>query len=447
MAIDPVKGYGQITQSNAKEIYTAYRKGEVNLTAAQRNYAENFLSDEDLDDIDYEVRDIDSEAGKKNKSVKDDAKNAESHDGQGANAAATSVGVGSGASAVFVAAMGSASLLGKLKSAAEASCIVALVGGTMTAAAAIVTRLFVEAFDNGYDDRVSAEGNSSETNDTLDTNAASLEETMESMNEDMELYQAQSEEYSLAVNGNISDISSLEMQLSDAMAAGDKEGAKRLQEQIAQLKKNDFSGEQEGLDEIRNQLNEYQYGNEMAQGVSQAGNTVAEFLKEGTPLGAVAVADTAIIAAAGICASVAIKESFLAAGKAALKPFIGWGYAAAGFAGAALFAVAAKEIGASGYVMGDKAKHEIECGSAGRDMQGHVEDLNEMIEQQSGYMETTTEAFTEADDASAESQDKAQEAAAKLQQDKAERKQSKNNKPVVAEQSKPAATGSSQQNA
>ena len=42
-------------------------------------------------------------------------------------------------------------------------------------------------------------------------------------------------------------------------------------------------------------------------------------------------------------------------------------------------------------------------------MEGHVGALNDMIEQQAGYVESTTETFDAADEASTESQAEAQE--------------------------------------
>lgn len=441
MAIEPVKDYGRIDQSNAKRIYTAYRKGEIDLTPAQRNYTESFLSDKDLDEIDYEVGYIDSETGEKNEAVKDDAKKAESHDGQGLNAAATSAGTLFSAASVVDCATVSAK---SIKPGAT-GCFVALAAGAITAAAAAACAITANAFDNAFDDRVSVEGNSSETNETLDTNAAVLEESMESMNEDMSLYQAQSKEYTMSVNEQTSDISSLEMELKDAMAAGDKEGAQRLRGEIAQLQKQDFGDQKEGLEEIKGQLDEYQFANDMAIGVSQSSQSVSEFLKEGTPLGVAAVVDAAGIALAGLMSAVALYKSVVAATTAAATPFVGWVAAAAGYAGAALFGVAGGFLVKAGWTMGDKAKHEFECGEAGRDMQDHIDDLNDMTEQQAGYMDETNTSFTQTDSESAKSQGEAQKAASKVQENKAER----NNKPVVAEESKPAATGSgtAQQNA
>ena len=42
-----VDGYGNITQSNAKEIYTAWKRGEVDLDKTQQKKCESFLSPEE----------------------------------------------------------------------------------------------------------------------------------------------------------------------------------------------------------------------------------------------------------------------------------------------------------------------------------------------------------------------------------------------------------------
>ena len=44
-------------------------------------------------------------------------------------------------------------------------------------------------------------------------------------------------------------------------------------------------------------------------------------------------------------------------------------------------------LGAAASKMGMKAKNEFECGSSGRDMQEHVDTLNDMLGQQEGYIE------------------------------------------------------------
>ena len=55
MGVAPVDGYGNITSGNAKEIYTKYKKGEVDLSPAQQKYCENFLTPEEIDEVSYDT--------------------------------------------------------------------------------------------------------------------------------------------------------------------------------------------------------------------------------------------------------------------------------------------------------------------------------------------------------------------------------------------------------
>ena len=55
MGVAPVDGYGIITSGNAKEIYTKYKKGEVDLSPAQQKYCENFLTPEEIDEVSYDT--------------------------------------------------------------------------------------------------------------------------------------------------------------------------------------------------------------------------------------------------------------------------------------------------------------------------------------------------------------------------------------------------------
>ena len=68
--------------------------------------------------------------------------------------------------------------------------------------------------------------------------------------------------------------------------------------------------------------------------------------------------------------------------------------------------------------MWSTASTEFKCGSAGDDMQGHIDSLNETIEGQAGYVESTTETFDAADESSTESQGEAKEKANKAVQTK-----------------------------
>ena len=395
MGVAPVDGYGNITSGNAKEIYTKYKKGEVNLSPAQQKYCENFLTPEEIDEVSYDT-DV------KNKEGKDkigDAEKAESHGGQGGNAVATTV---STIGAVLGAAAAACAL-------ASATGFGAMAGGIAVFAIAACTKLIASKFDAGYKDRTGACDRANDTNATIDGYTNALIDTMDMMNEDMDLYQQQSEEYTLTVNTNTSQMASLQVDLAAAQAAGDKAGVENIKNQMKQIEGMDLSGQTDEMDETKGRLDEYNAANSESQGVSSAGQTVSDFLKEGTALGVVATVNAAILTLAAARSTLAATLSF-----PKIAPFfpdlaastvgkIMYGLAAAGFAwGVASFS--------------GKAAKEYKCGSAGGDMQGHVDGLNDMIEQQAGYVESTTETFDAADESSTESQGEAKEKANKAVQ-------------------------------
>ncbi|MCD8377513.1 MAG: hypothetical protein LUB59_01855 [Candidatus Gastranaerophilales bacterium] len=392
MAIAAVDGYGDITSSNAKEIYTAYMKGDIDLSASQRVYCEHFLSNDDIEEIEYEV-DVQKNSGS---SQIEDAENAESHDGQGENVTATTAG--------NMAAVAAFPLLAMLAIAADGFTAFAL--GTAAVACSAATIVFTNLFDNGYSDRTQACDNGDDTNSTIDSYTEALEATMESMNDDMESYQEQSETLTVTMNQKTSEMAALQIQLADATAAGDTAGVQSIKEQMQSLEEMDTSEMEDGLSETQENLEAYQAANNESLGVSGAGQTVSDFLKEGTALGAVATVNAVLLAAAAAAAGLT------AAGHMPkLAPF--FPDFATSMSAKIMYALCAASFGTAATKMSSKASNEFECGSKGGDMQDHVDSLNGMIEEQLAYTEETGESFAETDEESAESQAEAQEAANK----------------------------------
>ena len=405
MGVAPVDGYGNITSGNAKEIYTKYKKGEVNLSPAQQKYCENFLTPEEIDEVSYDT-DV------KNKEGKDkigDAEKAESHGGQGGNVAATSLG-----NAVFGTA--AAVITHQAEKWAKSDGWVALALAAATLVCATGTLVCSNAFDAGYKDRTGAKDNADDTNATIDGYANALIDTMDMMNEDMDAYTKLSQDYTLTVNTNTSQLASLQVDLAAAQAAGDKAGVENIKNQMKQIEGMDWSGQTDEMDETKGRLDEYNAANSESQGVSSAGQSVSDFLKEGTALGVMATVNAVGLAFATVWAGIAIGSGLLGSASSASRfDFAG---AAQGIAASVLFAVSTALLGTSAGKMSSKAKNEFECGSSGRDMEGHVGALNDMIEQQAGYVESTTENFDSTDESSKESQAEAQEKGNKAVQTK-----------------------------
>ena len=403
MAIDPVSYNGKsviIESGNAKEIYKAYINGEVELNAAQKKYAESFLTRADYDEIDYDT----TMANKEGREQIPDAEKADNAKNQTGNAIGTSVGIeatAAGAVALTIIAVTVSSISGW----------VAILMGAGATLCAYGCKELVKLYDSEYANRTQAKDNAEATNETLDANASVLEDSMEAMNGDKENYLAQSEAYTKAVNTRTSDVASLQIQLKDAEAAGDTEGAANINKQISQLNGAGFDAEEAALEETRAQMDEYENANSAASGVGNAGQSVSSFLQEGTILGVGATADTVLLGVASGLSAYAIASSTLgAASDASHFDFAG---SAAGMIAAGLFGTASGLLGAASKDMGTKAKAEFECGTSGKDMQEHVNSLNDMLGQQEGYIDTTMGAYDSADAESSNNQEKAKQAAAK----------------------------------
>ena len=383
-----VDGYGNITQSNAKEIYTAWKRGEVDLDKTQQKKCESFLSPEEIDEVQY-----DEKVGEKR--GKDSIETEGADKKQGGNATGVTVG-------------NIAAVAGAVASAHAIS--MAADGGTQWAfgilmnACAASTILMVKAFDSAFKERTAARDASDQSNSTMDTYSDGLTNTMDMMNEDVQTYQEQQDALTTAVNTQTSDMAALQMEYDNAVAMGDTNGAQAAKEQMKTLEEQDNSQLEEDLAETGGAIEEYRAMNAEALGCAESGQTVSDFLKGGTALGVVGIINTLVLATG------ATLMALTAAGTLPkIAPFFPdlpltlAGKVVFGIAGA-LFGVAAKN-------MGSKTKDEFECGSKGGEMQEHVNSLNEMIEQQSTYADETEGTFAESDEAAAESQADASEKA------------------------------------
>ena len=404
MGVAPVDGYGPITKSNAAEIYKD-KETYNNLSPAQKHLVDKYVPQEERDQIDYDTGADHSNAYQKGQdALGDDLKMAKEHGGQGGNAAATTTG-----NAIFAAG---ACVLTKIAMPTSTTSGWAAIGlAAATLACSIGTVVCSKLFDNAYDDRTKVNDNAEGTNGTIDETKNALEETMDLMNEDMDLYQGQQEEMTNMVNNNVSAKADLQAQLVDAQAAGDTNAVKQLKEQIKALDGVDLSAQQEEIDETREHLEEYQLCNDEAHGVADGGQTVSEFLQEGTPMGIVAAVNVLLLTIATGFAGACIASSMVgSANDASHFDFAG---SAQGIAAAAIYAVAVGLLGTSTGIMTSKTKKEFECGSSGRDMEGsHVNPLYEMIDEQSQYVESTGENFDETDEGADESRSNAEESAA-----------------------------------
>lgn len=383
MGVAPVdfgdgRGPVPIDESNAKQ--ALQKREELGLNTSQIKYAEKFLSPEEKDEIFYS----ENESKTRGENAIGDKEKAESHGGQGGNVALTT-GINAGLLAAAIVAMcvdGFSAL---------AISITETAGGLLS----IVT---AKLFDNAYADRTACRDNGDATNETIDGYTSDLEGSMDTMNEDMEEYQGALDDYTASKNDNTNRQAEVTMQIQDAEAMGDTKKVAELKEQLKGLGEADFSKEEEEMGEIKERLDEYGGIADEAAGAGEAATTVADFLKEGMVLGIFAGINGLMCTAIGVVCGAA------AAGvKGIFPPF---DTAPAG-AAKILFGVAAGFFATSAGMFTSKAKNEIECWSKGGDMQDHVDTLNDMIGEQTDYVDQTNENYGAADDASAESQGEA----------------------------------------
>lgn len=397
MGVAPVdfgdgRGPVPIDQSNAKQ--ALQKREELGLNTSQIKYAESFLTTEEKDEIFYS----ENESKTRGENAIGDKEKAESHDGQGGNAAATSVGMAAGAVGLYAvtkAGMKGSSTDGHV---AFGFSIAAL-------ACSIVTLVMAKLFDNAYADRTSCRDNGDATNETLDGYTSQLEDSMDTMNDDLDEYQDAIDNYTASKNDNTNRQAEVQMQIQDAEAMGDGKKVAELREQLKGLGEADFSKEEEGMGEIKERLDEYGSIADEAGGASGAAETVSEFLKEGMALGIVATIDALLLAVAAAYAGLAVASATV--GGTVSNSHLDFVGGAMGYAGAALFGVAAGLAGTAATTMGSKAKNEFECYAKGGEMKDHVDTLNDMIGEQTNYVDQTNEDYGAADDASAESQGEA----------------------------------------
>lgn len=391
MAIS-VEGYGNITQANAKEIYVAWKRGEVQLDPSQQKKCESFLTPEDMDEVQYDTK-VTENRGKNSIDTSDTEQKANVTGGAGTASAAAAV---------------TTILFGKALSSINGFTSLAASIIAMTASASALALSF--AFDSGnLSARNDHSKNAGNDNQTLDGYSDNLANTMDMMNEDVKTYNDQQNNLTKTVNTQTSQMADLQMQYDAAVAMGDTQGAQKIKEQMLALKKQDNSGLEDELAETGGAIEEYRAMNAEAMGSAESGQTVSDFLKAGKPQGILATVNGALCTVGALAATLAavlgaIPKVWILGVPTdlpfGLKSAVFWGGVGAMMATASTMYFS-------------KASQENECGDNGDEMQDHVNNLNEMIAQQDAYTTETEGAFEESDEAAEESKGKAAEEAGK----------------------------------
>lgn len=396
MAIS-VDGYGNITQGNAKEIYVAWKRGEVELSQVQQKKCESFLSPEELDEVQYDSG-VTQNRGKNSIDTSDAKDN-----GNAAEGAST------GASAV-----GAAGTIGAVVASVTLGCGKAVINGFIAQIFAIaalagsaVAMAMSFGFDDQLDDRKNHSQNAGNDNQTMDGYSDNLANTMDMMNEDVQTYNEQQNNLTKTVNTQTSQMADLQMQYDAAVAMGDKQGAQRIKEQMLALQKQDNSGLEDELAETGSAIEDYRAMNVESAGCAESGQTVSDFLKAGNGKATLARTNGYLCMAASLLAAATVAIAAIPKIWAAFVP-VDLG---AGISASISWGLVAAMMGTASTKYLQKGSAEAECGDNGEDMQTHVDNLNEMITQQDAYTTDTEGAFEESDEAAAESKSEASEKA------------------------------------
>jgi len=162
------------------------------------------------------------------------------------------------------------------------------------------------------------------------------------------------------------------------------------------------------MEETKGRLDAYAIYNAEAQGVSEAGTSVSDFLKVGNTLQPIATLNGTLLALGTVIIGVAAVICTFPK----LLPF--FPDAGAAVASGAMWMVAAAMMGMASSKMFNNAKMEGQCGENGDTMAEYVNNLNSMIEQQTVYAEDTTGSFEKTDEDTEKTTEKGQEAAQKF---------------------------------
>lgn len=404
MAVNKI-GEDTINATNSADIYDAYFNGkEYNgqkVTQAQATYAKKFLSDEQIEDIEYGIEG--SYTTGKN------AINTEGTDSSEAGTAVTA-GAATAGSAVACGATIAAVCTSTTTNTATGQSTNGfgsmLCGAMVLIGAAVALALsFKGTFDPNSSDREARNGEAESTNELIDANSQAMVDTMDMMNEDAELYQEQNDILTVGMNEKAAEGADLKQQLADAEAAGDVNGAKRIKEDMKNLDKEDFEEDLEGIDETRGRLEEYSAANSEALGVSESGRAVSDFLKVGKVLSPIAMINGALLTVATTLIGIATALGAIPK----IAPF--FPDAPAAISSAVVWAAAGLMMGYAATNMFSNASFEKECGQNGDIMGDKTSELENVVEQQNEYIEVTTEGYDESDEKADEDRAKGQKKA------------------------------------
>ncbi len=377
-----------ITKDNANTIRKDADQGNTkDLDNAQEKYLEGNV---DYDTLDYS----DEEMGKVGEQQIDTE---DTENTKAGNAAGTTAGVAASSAAFAVI---SATLLTQ-KSIMTGWTAPAV--GAAYIAVGVGAKALVNAYDDQYKSRVAQRDKAADTNAIMQQYVDTLNNDMDMMNEDINMYQELSDMQTQAQVETITDLGSMQAELQVYQAQGNTAKVAEIKAKMEDTKKiseEDSKGPQEEMDGLKENIATYTGNNSEAQGVARSGATVSEFLKDGKQMGILGYTNTAILAAGAITGGILAAKAISIGG--ILSKIPGAIGAALCLGGIALYLSAATS-------MMSKSKDELKCADAGDEMAANVNNLESNIEGQAGFTEATSGTYGETDEAATETIEKNQE--------------------------------------
>lgn len=394
-----------ITKTNANTIYKDVEQGNTeDLDSAQERYLENYVDEDSLEYSDDERKNVGA-----NQIDTDDTENTNGL-GTAGSTALSGAGIATSTAAAGVSA-GAIKALGKMTEKGDKLANIpwmAIAAGAIDLAVGVAALIAVNMFDDQYGARMGQKDSAGDTNNIIQQYYDQMSSDMDTMTEDSEKYAELSETKLTADVDRITQIGALKAQMAVYAAQGNTEMVEQLQAQIDALTgegEDDTTGDE--ITNLQASLEEYSGNNAEAVGISESGATVAEFLGDGKQMGALAIVNTAILLISGVL----MLKSVLSAAKAAWN--VPWpGNIAANIVavvGALMMVAGNVMVLAAAGKMGAKAKDEFKCADEGSNMQDNVNTLNENIEAQGGFVETTGANYAEIATQNAETTAKTQE--------------------------------------
>ncbi len=389
-----------ITKSNANTIKKDVDQGNTkDLDSSQKTYLDGKV---DYDNIDYTADEKEKVGEQQIDTTGEDGEDLSEKDQKGAAAASTGITVA--ASAASVGAAVAVALSGAAAAKINNGFVGMVLGGIVTGLAATTYALsFPGTFDPNLEERKNQTNNAASNNETIQSYYDALASDMQMMEEDSKSYTELSEQLTQSQVDTITEVAALQGELQVYQAQGNSAKVAELKAQIADLQKSSEESNkepQEEMDGLKGNIESYTANNAEAVGVKTSGDTVSGFLKDGDPMEKMAKTNQILsYAGAAACLSTFIIPKMLIAD-----------VFAAGV-GTALFLAAGVVFGLTAGNMGKRADEEGAAVDAGDEMSGYLASLQENIDGQADYYESTSGEYEETDAASTELVSQNQEAA------------------------------------